>query len=91
MSEKFCMHCFVSGRVQGVWYRASAQQEAKMLGLTGWAKNLPDGRVEVMACGEKDKLEQLFQWLHQGPELAEVSGVTYEEMPWQEFERFGVM
>ena len=90
MTEKICMHCFVSGRVQGVWYRASTQEQAKVLGLTGWARNLADGRVEVMACGEKKQVLALFEWLQQGPELAEVTDVSYEELIWQAFERFGV-
>lgn len=90
MSEKLCIHCMVSGRVQGVWFRKSTQDKANELGLTGWARNLSDGRVEVFACGEKDKLQELHQWLHQGPELAQVTDVTYEEKEWQDFERFGV-
>ncbi len=90
MSDKLCIHCFVSGRVQGVWYRASTQDQAKALGLTGWARNLPDGRVEVLACGERDNLQDLYAWLQIGPQLAEVKDVTYEELPWQEFDRFGV-
>lgn len=91
MSEKLCMHYFVKGRVQGVWFRASTQDQAKALGLTGWARNLPDGRVEVMACGEKDKVEQLYAWLQVGPELAAVEEVVAAEVEWKEFERFGVM
>ena len=47
-----CNRCLVSGRVQGVFYRASAQQRAQELGVRGYARNLPDGRVEVLACGE---------------------------------------
>lgn len=91
MSEKLTMHCFVSGKVQGVWFRAATQDQAKDLGLTGWARNLPDGRVEVVASGDQEKLKKLYEWLHQGPEKAEVTEVTYEELPWKEFERFGVM
>jgi len=91
MLEKLSIHCFVSGKVQGVWFRASTQEKAKELNLTGWARNLPDGRVEVLACGEKESLMQLHHWLKQGPELAQVTQVTYEELPWQTFERFGVM
>jgi acylphosphatase len=90
MTEKVCMRFFISGRVQGVWFRASTQEEAKKLSLTGWAKNLPDGRVEVLACGDQEGLTKLYQWLHQGPELAVVKEVISEEAPWQEFDRFGV-
>jgi acylphosphatase len=81
MSEKIAIRCFVSGKVQGVWFRASTQEQAKALGLVGWAKNLPDGRVEVLAVGSKDKLTELYQWLHEGPPLAHVTEVTYEELP----------
>jgi acylphosphatase len=73
-------HCLVSGKVQGVFYRASAAEQARHLGLTGYAKNLPDGRVEVLACGEADAVEQLIAWLRQGPPLAKVSGVEVEEV-----------
>jgi len=85
---KICIHCFISGRVQGVWYRASTQKEAQKLGITGWARNLPDGRVEVMACGEPAQLAKLHAWLKRGPTLAEVSEVTYEELVVQEFDGF---
>jgi len=90
MENKICIHCYVSGRVQGVWFRASTQDEAKTRGLTGWARNLPDGRVEVMVCGDKDQVVELYEWLKNGPPLAKVDHVTYEEIPWQYFERFGV-
>lgn len=90
MQEKICVNCFVSGKVQGVWFRAATQDKAKELGLTGWARNLPDGRVEVIACGERDKISKLQEWLKQGPELAKVTGVVSEEIAWQEHDRFGV-
>lgn len=84
MTEKSCIHYIVSGRVQGVWFRAGTREQAQKLGLTGWVRNLPGGEVEVTACGPKDRLEQLHQWLHQGPRRAEVTEVSYEELPWQE-------
>jgi acylphosphatase len=70
----------VSGRVQGVFYRASAREQALLLGLTGYAKNLPDGRVEVLACGSESALEALERWLWRGPAAAKVDGVDRE--PW---------
>lgn len=88
MSEKICIHCYVSGRVQGVWFRASTKTEALALGLTGWARNLADGRVEVMACGEKESVYKLRDWLQHGPLLAEVANLNCEVSPWQEFEDF---
>ena len=53
---KLSIHCFVTGRVQGVWFRSSAKTQAIELGITGWARNLPDGRVEVQASGDKIKI-----------------------------------
>ena len=88
MTDKLCIHCFVSGKVQGVWYRANTQKQAQQLNITGWAHNLPDGRVEVLACGGKESLEKLHAWLKRGPELANVSDLSYEELPWQVFDDF---
>ncbi len=76
-----CRRCIVSGRVQGVFYRASTQQQAQRLGLSGWARNLPDGTVEVVVCGETDKVEQLCTWLRQGPAHASVTDVHCQQ--WQ--------
>jgi acylphosphatase len=72
---KMCRHFRVSGRVQGVFFRASTRQQAVVLGLTGWVHNLSDGQVEVMACGETAQLDRLAQWLERGPELAKVDSV----------------
>ena len=69
----------VSGRVQGVFYRASAASAARRLGLAGWARNLPDGRVEVVADGEAEALAELSDWLWKGPPAAVVDGVRVEE------------
>ena len=71
MPEKISIHCFISGRVQGVWFRASAKEQADRHGITGFACNLPDGRVEVVASGEKEKVMQFHAWLKRGPALAE--------------------
>ena len=64
--------------------------QAKLFGLTGWVRNLPDGRVEVMACGEERQLKQLQEWLKRGPEMARVLEVKVEEREYQEFEGFSV-
>lgn len=90
IAQKICMHFYVSGHVQGVWFRAATQEQAKKLEVTGWARNLPDGRVEVLACGEKEKIVLLHQWLKVGPPLARVDDVTYEERPWEEYSRFAI-
>lgn len=68
----------VTGRVQGVYFRQATVNKARELGLHGWVRNLPDGRVEGMACGEADELEQLRQWLHQGPPAARVEAVEWQ-------------
>jgi acylphosphatase len=67
---------YVSGRVQGVSYRAFARKHALELGLTGYAKNLEDGRVEVLACGEAEAIEELLGHLRQGPPWSEVRHVN---------------
>ncbi len=65
----------VSGRVQGVFFRASTREQALKLGLRGYAKNLPDGRVEVLAEGSATALDALERWLHVGPPMARVESV----------------
>ena len=70
-----CRRCLVSGRVQGVWFRGSAWNQALELGVTGYAKNLDDGRVELLACGEPQALDAFQSWLERGPELARVDGL----------------
>lgn len=69
----------VSGRVQGVGFRWSAQRRAEDLGLAGWVRNLPDGRVEVMAAG--DRLAELEEWLQEGPRWARVEAVEKHDVP----------
>lgn len=87
---KKTIRCIVTGKVQGVWYRASTQDKANELQITGYAKNLADGGVEVIASGDLEKLEDLYKWLHQGPRLAKVTQVSREELTYQEFDRFAV-
>lgn len=69
------LHCFVSGRVQGVFFRSSTQKQATQLGLSGWVRNLPDGRVEILAQGDSEAIEQLRSWLEVGPRHASVTDV----------------
>ena len=71
----------ISGRVQGVFYRASTREQALRLDLTGHAKNLPDGRVEVLASGSADALDALQHWLWRGPPAARVDAVSREDLP----------
>ena len=71
----------VSGVVQGVFFRASTQQEARKLGLTGWVRNLADGSVELEAQGPSEACDQLIDWCWQGPPDAEVRRVHSELVP----------
>ncbi|AIF49133.1 acylphosphatase [Dyella japonica] len=78
----------VSGRVQGVFYRASAREQALALGLTGYAKNLADGRVEVVAAGSPISIDALERWLWQGPSAARVDQVVREACDMPDVEGF---
>jgi acylphosphatase len=73
-----CVRCLVAGRVQGVFFRASTREQAVQLGMSGHVRNRPDGRVEVVACGEQAAVEKLQAWLWQGPTHAQVSAVECE-------------
>jgi acylphosphatase len=75
-----CVRCRVSGRVQGVFFRASTQCEARRLGVSGYAKNLPDGSVEVLACGSEAAVAQLKEWLWVGPPAARVTAVDCQSV-----------
>ena len=76
MDQQLCMRCYISGTVQGVWYRASAKEQAKELNIRGWARKLADGRVEVIACGSETELEVFYTWLKHGPRMAKVEECT---------------
>jgi len=78
----------VSGRVQGVFYRASTRNEAVRLGLAGSARNLDDGRVEVIASGPDEALSALERWLRQGPPSARVENVSREAIADRDFDGF---
>lgn len=90
-SLKLCMHCFVSGRVQGVSFRHYTRQEALRLGVEGWIRNLADGRIEVMVYGEAKSVEKLCSWLHNGPILARVTEVKCNKIaPPEDLEGFTI-
>ena len=72
----------IEGRVQGVFFRASAREEATRLGLKGWVRNCPDGSVEVVAEGERKKIDDLIGWCHHGPPGAHVHDVRLQ---WEDF------
>lgn len=73
------LHGLVSGKVQGVWYRQSTVAQATSLGVNGWVRNLPDGRVEVWLEGDAEAVRALARWLETGPVRAKVTGVELEE------------
>ncbi|MFN2337825.1 MAG: acylphosphatase [Gammaproteobacteria bacterium] len=73
-----CLRCRVSGRVQGVFFRASTRKQARELGLCGHARNLADGSVEVLACGPDKDVAVLREWLWVGPPAARVETVECE-------------
>lgn len=86
-----CMRYLVSGRVQGVFFRAATRNLALSLGLTGWARNLPDGCVEVLACGDGTQLEALHHWLWEGPPHAQVQDVQCEPAPAEDLAGFNII
>ncbi len=88
IADSKCIRCIIVGKVQGVFFRASTQKQAQQLGIVGYAKNLSDGSVEVMACGLDKDLEKLKQWLHIGPRSAQVINVECEPAELQGFMDF---
>jgi acylphosphatase len=72
------IHAFVSGQVQGVFFRDTARRRASELGLQGWVRNLRDGRVEVFAQGDDEAVQRLARWLRQGPRGAAVKSVEVQ-------------
>lgn len=91
MTEIVRLHAVVYGHVQGVNFRASTLRQGQSLGLNGWVRNSPDGAVEVVAEGPRAPLQQLLNWLHQGPPSARVRDVRFT---WSDaeggFSRFSV-
>lgn len=81
MKEIKRAHLYISGIVQGVFFRSNTREVATSLHITGWVRNLRDGRVEVIAEGPKDKIDQFIQWCHRGPSGASVDTV---EINWQD-------
>ena len=84
ISPKARVNILVSGLVQGVFFRSETEKKARGLGLSGWVRNLPDRRVEILAEGEKTKLEELIVWAERGPDSAKVDNL---EISWQEYRK----
>jgi acylphosphatase len=75
-------HIFVSGRVQGVFFRQNTLERAKSFGLFGWVRNTEDGRVEAVFEGDKEKIEKIIEWMKVGPPLSKVENV---EVLWEDY------
>ena len=91
MTAPVAARFIVTGRVQGVFFRASTREEALKLQLTGHAKNLPDGRVEVLAIGEAAAVAALERWLSHGPPLAKVEKVVRQDAEVEALEAFATL
>jgi len=81
MTDRVRAHVYVSGRVQGVYYRATTRDEARERGVDGWVRNLDDGRVEAVFEGPEDAVESMVAWCHEGSPKADVEEVTVERGP----------
>jgi len=79
MNEPRKKHVFVSGRVQGVWFRAWTEQQARQLGLSGWVRNLEDGRVEAVIAGSGPAVSSMLKRLHEGPPQAKVEAIAVRD------------
>ncbi|MGD0070526.1 MAG: acylphosphatase [Candidatus Bathyarchaeia archaeon] len=76
------VHVFVSGRVQGVFFRQKTKQQAESFGVTGWVRNLPDGRVETVFEGEEEAVKALVEYCHHGPSYARVTNI---DASWEDY------
>ena len=84
-------HVFISGHVQGVFYRSNTRKRSLELGLTGWVRNLRDGRVEAIFEGEESEIQKALEWCHRGPSYASVERVEiFWEEPTGEFQTFSI-
>ena len=81
----------IKGKVQAVFYRATAKDVADLIGVKGWVKNLPDDNVEIMATAADDVLQKFIAWCKQGPPRAKVDEVIVEELNSEEFKGFRIM
>ncbi len=76
--EKRRVHVYISGRVQGVYYRAYARDAGRLIGVRGWVRNVPDGRVEAVFEGDARKVEQMIEWCRNGSPLSRVEALDIE-------------
>lgn len=85
-----CLHCVVTGRVQGVFFRAATQQQARALGVTGWVRNRSDGTVELLACGVEVTVRAFETWLWQGSTASKVQDVKSAVVRAESFDTFEI-
>ena len=91
MGEKVCFRVYVEGRVQGVFYRANTKAMAEKLGVNGWVRNLPDGRVEIFAEGSYEAVGALVGWALRGPRHARVERLVAEKAECVGYEGFEIL
>ncbi|MFW6153403.1 MAG: acylphosphatase [Halobacteriota archaeon] len=90
MAERIAAHVFVSGTVQGVFFRATTREVARDLGVDGWVQNLADGRVEAHFEGDPEAVAAMLEFCHVGSEAADVTHVEVEETDPEGFDRFHI-
>ncbi len=85
------VHVYISGRVQGVFFRAETQRAALSFNITGWVRNLPDGRVEAVFEGEDGNVDKMLAWSHHGPPAARVQEIIFNKESYTgEFDNFTI-
>ena len=85
------VHVVISGRVQGVWFRANTKEKAKKLGITGWVRNTSSGNVEGVFEGEESLIQEMIEWCYRGPPLAKVANVEVKNQePTNDFNDFSI-
>jgi len=87
---KSCKRCVVTGKVQGVFYRQATLREAESLKLTGWVRNLANGDVECVLCGDPEAVEAMCEWLWEGPPTARVDDVKVKDIPPEDYSIFSI-
>jgi acylphosphatase len=85
------VHILIKGKVQRVFFRATAKEKADELSITGWVKNTQDGDVEIAASGSGEQLKQFIDWCKRGPARAEVTGITISSADHMDFQDFKVI
>ena len=89
--EKRRVHVWIAGRVQGVYFRAYARDAGRSIGVSGWVRNLPDGRVEAVFEGDEERAKKMIEWCYNGSPLSRVEAVDiHEESYTGEFDTFQI-